>query len=323
MHDLAPDEPPCAPATRRIWVWHPRWGGHYLVRCVATNEGAYALVARHQTRPDAPLLHLSSSSALSTEHLIRKGHFRRTLRFDIQGRLLLTPDAQAMHLTISSRSSTLWCCPGRSARGHFQWQGLKQGVWLSRQWIATKTAAQIDCEVGQMLADPNSDCSFAWNWAQLSDEERFQQLYLPRKGTLNECEHLIRAVLWNDPTITYIPECGFTLHIELIEANSPPILKIKRIARTYVWDFYETFRLSPHYMRLLELVIEGSQLQRNPQIKDKTAARKMWSLFQSSGNLWFVTTTNPTQHERLEARLQLREWLRDKVSPDELTVLLT
>lgn len=56
-------------------------------------------------------------------------------------------------------------------------------------------------------------------------------------------------------------------------------------------------------------------------VKDKNIVKNGHAL-QIDRHQYMLSFPAPTYHERIEAQLQLHEWLRDKVSPTELAELI-
>ena len=71
--------------------------------------------------------------------------------------------------------------------------------------------------------------------------------------------------------------------------------------------------------RLLQLSLEYFPPSLSGDYTETTIFQSIWSYNYES---WQIPVFAPTMHERLEAQLQLRDWLRDKVSPTELAELM-
>ncbi len=323
MGALAPDEPRCAPATYRVWVWSLLWGGYYLVRRVQTAKKESLLVARREKSSDSPLLQLVSDESNAASRL-RKGLFYRTLYFDGEGHLisslgawhsylLLWPELPRWISELRPKSEFFQVWKGPGFRRRLFSYGLRQRIFS--YWWATVPDSQIEREVTEMLQDVEGECAVARRWVQMTERERVSYFCRVWRGTLWECEQLLYAILWSDPT--WSDNLNWWIWMLYMDCStSDDIVRLSEIANDD-----GTHTLSPRLRRLLEIVVEGFGLHRNLELTNK-GKHYHYRIMNWSGAYWTIDVPIPTQHERLEARLHLRDWLQEKVAPEEIPALL-
>lgn len=320
--DLAPAQPLCAPADWRVKT---QWGGdYYLVRAVEFQFDEREVVAHNQHRGDAPLLRLNISKLAADENLIvndiRRGQFERRLAFDSGGSLVVAPGEAEAILRISCFGETLWTSL-QDEQIRFVWQGEAPKFRFGEKWRRLTTDAQIERDIGQMLADDASDCAFAWTWLHGSARQREQSLYRIGCGSLDEVETLLRAICVNGAR--ELIGAGWRLSLNLgvgvgaaTEFYAGGTTEMAR--GSYLKNDDDTRPLAPSQVRLVELVLRHFELWRNWRAQTYTVIQELWK----ASGYWLIPFAAPSMHEVLEARLLLRDFLRDKVSPDEVRELL-
>ena len=167
-----------------------------------------------------------------------------------------------------------------------------------------------------MLADTRSDCAFVWRWMQCDAQEKIQLIFSVDREVVEICERVLCAYAWNHPSwsddtpLKWVFQIGvsscenpkedtFLVGGNGTAANQLNASGYNFFLRTLIWK-----HLDSHKKRKLEEQIAPNQ---------KTYLQH---------HHWIIKVPIPTAHERLEAKLQLRDWLRDKVSPDELAELM-
>ena len=157
----------------------------------------------------------------------------------------------------------------------------------------------------EMLQDPTSLVQFALDWSHLPFQQRLRRAVCLERGTWQELDNLVHAVAYFEPS------CN------------------KGNVKTRLF-FGEGFYLSwnPPYwdtempnVRLRRLAVHIHRYFR-PHRNEILSARHLCVAQQSIEPLVMLELLPPTQHERLEAALFLRDWARGKIPPDELRLLL-
>lgn len=191
-----------------------------------------------------------------------------------------------------------------------------QALWFWRRTPFSPSFSAFDVQGEQARElllrewnDPNSDTRFAWEWPQWNDEER-KLLCCGFKGDFSEMARVMRWVLTGAQTLW---EAGsgwtWTIHPEFA-------------SRGYVTNFSDSGR---HLALSLSAWQEWLFAYFAPDwradwMESHECVQGFWRRI---GALESVRMDEPpTMHERLESRLQLREWLQDKAAPDQIEKLL-
>ena len=327
--DLAPDEPLCAPATHRLtFRKHPQHV--YLVRWVEVGVGPdteYIWMARRESIENSPLLRDERSTSdlkMLFSHLMR-GKFERRLFFDSEFRLASTRDwhfsfclgeAGGTSLTFPV-SRQFYSQQAPPNNGHFRWPHLSEGEHFSRSRRTDTSDVQLEQEVAAILRDADSDGSFTFRWLQLGTRERDQLLFAATRGNIERCEQLLRWILQSDRR--WETEAVWTWDIHL-GSGLGSLYDAQYVAHeSEIYSEKETFPLPVRLRRLLQLTLEYFPPSFKGNFIETTIFQSLWSY---KYERWQIPVFAPTMHERLEAQLALRDWLRDKVSADELAELI-
>jgi len=149
-------------------------------------------------------------------------------------------------------------------------------------------------------------------------------------GTLQECERLLCAALWSDSLYLepfYLEDelangGNWSWKFNMIGFNSRLAASgMNSAIRANVATDESSFVLLSRLHRLAELIFSHFGINCDDEfIKSQINTHG----YGARHNLTYyvVAVPNPTAHERLEAQLHLRDFLRDKVSPDELAELM-
>lgn len=320
MGDLAPDEPLCAPAIARVKIGRWWCRESYLLRPVRTTTFPTEWIARRESSPTAPLLRLFWPPSAELEEILislKQGKFMRVLYFDEQIRLMTSLDVWHYALCIGHDGVAVWSARnGESAA--FGW--LKPNSKLSTLWRAETTDSDIEHYLRQMLKDNDSDCAFALNWLQLSETEKDTLLVQVAHGNLEECRQLLWASLWIDSIWLSSQRWRWNIDIGWGSDYEAPTSDPRVMAsRSDIENEIQGIELSPRLLRLLEIILAHFKLSHNRQTQSKTLVCNIRNL---DNSCWNVPVPTPTAHEILEARLRLRDFLRDKLSPAELNELM-
>lgn len=193
---------------------------------------------------------------------------------------------------------------------HARWQA----TWLDLDLTqALRFRLKHEGDVREQLKrewnTPNSYARFAWEWKQVSSEQK-AAMWQQQQRRLEEMQGLMRWVLWCLPEVWEEAD-ELNLFYTAHEVTSSwfsnwkdrvrhPILTEGHSILVANWGAELQRRFVPlHHIALLEL---------NPDIG-------------FSAEKYPPAVVAPTMHEKLEARLKLREWLEEN-APDKIEALL-
>lgn len=178
-------------------------------------------------------------------------------------------------------------------------------VWASREdahlWARLAPLELLEQFLATVKDDANSDAAHALQWDELPHEKRYQICRPLARGDYSEWQRILGLFtrshhhIWNEDKFSWR-----VAHIPLVCDHKD-------------WDFY--FRFEP-FCEWLQQYFEPSV---DVDLTRKCTAAAQWA---QQGAQVSAKVFRPTQHERLEALLQLRDWLRDKATPLEIESLL-
>ena len=156
--------------------------------------------------------------------------------------------------------------------------------------------------------DESSDAHFAWQWAMLTQEERYLQL-TGFEGNQQELEVVMRSILQGTSKLWRVEKAlEWILSPEEPWSNIDSATDNEEIAYEVVKAWYP----------ILQSYFAPAWQEK--RLTNHLCAQKFW---EQRGFLPVVSVdSSPTAHEQLEAKLQLRNWLADKATPDEAARLL-
>ena len=150
------------------------------------------------------------------------------------------------------------------------------------------------------------------------------------RGTTKECERLLHAALWSDSLYCepfyledeLVNEGNWAWKFNMVGFNA-------RLAnagtdsaiRGHVETDDSSFVLHPRLERLAELIFSHFGVSCNDAFIESQMARYGYGVRHNLTH-YVVPIPAATAHEQLEAHLQLREFLSDKVTSDELAALM-
>ncbi len=163
--------------------------------------------------------------------------------------------------------------------------------------------------------DDSDEVNFAFSWVELSRIEHFDLVYPLRRGTYSEW---IKACEWCALSFefwgTEPKDYKLRFHVEV---NGKIIVgwdtgRAALVELTENSRFHRFARWSHSYF----------SPTRNIELCSRYSCVADWDRGLARNSIVRGSLSRPTQHERLEALLQLREWLADKATPEEIEVLL-
>ncbi|BCM90538.1 hypothetical protein IAD21_02392 [Abditibacteriota bacterium] len=172
-------------------------------------------------------------------------------------------------------------------------------------------ACDIWARLLDKLKDADSDVCFAFEWRNRSEAERENLLLKVERGSIDEFRHLLTCALCIETVVKKQDgNWEWFMEGEISSLNCWPSGDafpkwVDLPIRLRVWEriAFEYFSPSPRH----------SLLHRH------SCARR-W--FNNRPSFLHLAIQTPTQHERLEAALWLRDWAQDKVAPRKLRLLL-
>ena len=242
----------------------------------------------------------------------KKQKFFRVIYFDEQIRLANAPENWRYALHLNADGAPVWRSRG-GATAAFHWNDSRPKLAEVCRFNATDS--QIENELAQMLKSANCDCADALNWLDLNRQQQDRQIYLVRRGTLDEFKSLLRAMIWAEDARSEAKTwmlffSSHTLETGLNDGNFLDSLFMS--GRKETWP-------SPRHKRLLELARREFGLHYALDL-----VRRRSPLPQVAWNDYVldIKIPVPTAHQQLEAKLRLRDWLRGKVCDAELSELM-
>ena len=203
------------------------------------------------------------------------------------------PDAPAPNLVLVESDVLYWCCgPERSSFVPFH---------LIRKLAANAQDAQH--QLYSAWSDRTSDARFAWDWANSTDHKRLY-LLTGYGGDCHEVERAMKMILRNKSSL-WETESRWRWNLSESELSSES------------WSGADNELLEPwnrwvrnHYYPDL-----------NPLLRrEHPCVQELWS--ERVREVRVTVNGPPSMHEQLEAKLWLRDWLKDKATPEQIKELL-
>ncbi len=184
----------------------------------------------------------------------------------------------------------------------------KRGAWIGQNsWRETPFLIDdINVFKSDVWQKPESSVGFALQWSQLSPVEQQKRAVNLAVENWDELTQLVQAVTRIDPaaansTLRAMFYLSGKLHLGYqgvsVDWSVPPN------ARTRRWAFH----IHRHYA---------------PRLNENLAAQHICIARGYLDNLVCLSISSPTQHERLEAALFLRDWAQGKIPEREARLLL-
>ena len=182
----------------------------------------------------------------------------------------------------------------------------KMGAWI-RDFSFGWTPFRLCDETGltlQTITNPDSPAGYALRWSQLPHAQQCERAVCFANGDWKEfCETVHAVACFGAPTVA-TPEHWISFGGEF------------RI-RTEQWGF-GGHNVGVRLRRWAIYIQDYFAPYRNEQL----AAQHLCVAEQSLSPLLSFKLPQPSQHERLEAALTLRAWVKDKIPPHEARLLL-
>ena len=273
------------------------------------NNGLYCrrnprrLLRRHVTH-DGPRPHctwrLSGRATRQLKSLIACAFHRYNMGVKPLRIVHLPELPHAPHVAIERHPYFFWC-PSTNRNSFLQFRLGTRPTGFSPPYREAKS---------QLLdgwKDKSSDARFAWGWASLTKSEK-RRLLTGYDGDSNEMACVMRWIL-NSSTLfwQHAPRWRWAIRVipiqDLLRGHCPSLQLETELAQLEIWNAILRAHFIPRG--------RADLLRDHPCIEDEM--RTLSHVFVGQA---------PTAHEQLEAKLQLREWLRDKATPQQIKDLL-
>lgn len=305
LEELAETEPAVAPALIRFqsgedWFLlrqcKSRYNDPILILCLDVLEAP--LVRTHWPSSAASL----RRALKQPETLLQQGKWRRKLRYE--------PASDELILRVWTETSQ-WTSPLNPDHG--RWKFPHQ---ITLDWLLRASDNEIRAQTQKLLQDPKSDCQFALNWLSLDEDERSSLALCARKGSYKE---LIQVLRWI--TLVHCSDLiGNDTHLNLYVD--------RREDEDYEYSDDDIKLFDEDWENLIPSVSAficfkfACRYFRPAYRKDLAYYTAIQEELKGKPFRQFIYFSVPSHHERLEAQLLLRDFLRDKVSPAELCELM-
>ena len=229
----------------------------------------------------------------------RNAFVEKTVRKAIKGWGLTFGYAARVPLSVTQGATPQWIFLLHDA-SQGAWQGELPGCSTP---FAIKDRSEISLDAMQ---NAETSLGFASQWSQLSREEQMRRAICFCNGTLEELERLVAAVALLDPALKE-QSCQAFFYVDatfiLGRRTFAQFERAAPNARRRRWAFYFGRYFAPHL---------------DPFLKERHLCIKHSYI----STLVSLSLSPPTQHERLEAALTLRDWAKDKIPEREARLLL-
>ena len=308
MEDVEPSEPMIAPAAARIRVGED-WC--LLRECVNKNSDGTVVFLRLEDA-GAPIVKAHRSDydgrldrALKhPDKFLSKSYWNRQFIFQENPYLVLRVFTRVAQWTREVR---------------LDWGRWQFPFPITLDWLLRTPEAEIRREAKLLLQDPQSDCSFALRWASVDENEKADIALRTAKGSVGECRNVLKWTLIHHYTDDV--ENGDWMGIYTSRSDKSPFknkLDMDDFCRFHDANWSQV-ELPEEVERCFALAYSYFRLSYKSELRSYTAIN---DILKERPYLQMIYFSAPSQHEILEATLQLRDFLRDKVSPDELAELM-
>ena len=320
LEECAEDEPAIAPASARVRVGED-W---YLLRGASVDYYTSCVFLRLDA-PDAPIVvgHCYDMDGMDVDEKLKE---MQRCPQEILQKLF-------WHRRVDSGRKSVLNLPLklRLYTNEAEWEvkldvdgNFSTAPWefsCSAEWLLRASNQEVLSQVQEHLQDDMGDCAFALRWIDLADEEKSIESTSLKNGNWDDLATVLRCIAWECYADDLREDSEWEVSIEI--ADDAPESK---------WDECEVddvfsmrtgdeldYAFSSEAARCLEILHSEYRPCYRQALLVYSAVKDVvdHGCFRRS-----FAVALPTQHERLEAHLRLREWLRGKVAPEEIPALL-
>lgn len=187
--------------------------------------------------------------------------------------------------------------------------------WAPQEWANFPLNIAGDF-IKTLVHDSQSQCGFAFQWINNDWPSRYRMFLATHRGSLDQCEKALIQVAYVFAAQKQNEGRGlWTVKVDQSDADPTNPFLWSQIKRDFELRFDgEAIEFSDEQIQLLRIIHCYFML----------FYRQRVSLSQNkAGEIeWRFEVPSSSQHERMEAHLQLREWLQGKVAPEEIAGLV-
>lgn len=311
---LSEEEPLVAPSLFNFRVNFPDESVVFLARKVSFASGGQEIWIKRQAAPATLRLHglSAEADAQAIVNYYDKNVWTRWILLDENFQPARHMDAVVHRVFLLKGGTIYWAKTGTKP-----YQFKLTEVPERYRWSEYYSTSEIARLIRKQVKDPRSDCAFCFRWSNLSITERNEWIYHTESETFAECQRILQLWMLTGDWWERAEEmvCVFDdlpSENNSVKARPNPL---EDVGVRPVDDEHGWVETSSVQRRMLAIVDQHFGLYYDEE------CRQHQQLGLKRPHCWYLSVKQPTFHERLEARLQLRDWLRDKVSPEELASL--
>lgn len=321
---LATGESLCAPADARVRVESGPRAGDYLVRTVKTPRSGKILAARREALP-SPLLYVHHGGTLGddTAGKIEREMFNRLLYFDSNCRLMTELGNYDYHLIIHAgdKGDVNWRSRGsdevnlRCFDRNPRWR-------CPLDWKFDTPDEGIERDINRMLRDDDSYFAVAHGWKMLDAQQQGRRLVRFVNGDWDEFTrclyNLVLSFDDHDPDVEW--ELTIRVHKRSNFASETEFFAML-LMETHLLAGAKYHRLSGIQSQIFEALLRYFYPLWDEELEKLLIHHEIYTGQESNFPIQVIVPV-ASAHQRLEARLQLRDFLRDKVGAPKLAELM-
>ena len=328
--DLASGELLCAPADERVRVESGPRAGDYLVRFLNTHYGGKIQVARREL-PLSPLLYVINHefSGDDSARKIEGQLFNRLLYFDGDIRLNTAFNNWVYSLVMfaGDRGDVEWNFRPRAPLSGINLRRFDEKTRTTRwlcpvNWTSNTPDEQIERDLNQMLRDKDSYFALAHDWNFSSEGEQARRLARLANGDWDELMCCLRNLVLSFDELD--ASAQWTLSSRVPKPGNDENeadFSAQMLRETHLTGGDQHHGLTGVQAQLFEAIARYFHPAWNLELNDLLVRHEIRT-GQEINFPFKVTVPAASAHPRLEARLQLRDFLRDKIGAPELAALM-
>ena len=328
--DLPPGEPLCAPADARVRVESGPRAGDYLVRFLNTHYGGEIIVARREA-PVSPLIYLIQHQFAGDDiaRKIEQQMFNRLLFFDGDHRLARSTSDWDYQIVIEAgeRGDIDWISRDKGDIERINLRSFNEKTQTTRwrcplDWTFDTTDEQIECDIQQMLRDEESYFAVTRGWNFSSNEARGRRLLRFANGDWDELMRCLHNLVLSFDELDAGAEWELIsrIHKRSHFASENEFLAML-LRETHLVAGAKYHRLGELQPRIFEAMMRYFAPVWNGELEDLLKLHGIWDGSETNFPIQ-IRVPAASAHQRLEARLQLRDWLRDHAGAPRLAALM-
>ena len=321
---MAESENLCAPALERVRVESGAYAGSYLVRTFNNGNGFDSVVARRESL-GASLIYISDFVIPDWSLIagkIERGEVYRYVYFDSDYHLTSSVGKHHFELSLGNEGLIHWLIAD-SWRIRIRRAGQDENYRHGVTWDCETPVESIERDIQQLLNEEDSSFAFAHHWVSLGWREQEKRYLLFANGDVEELKRWIRGLVGGlgkfDPNMKWELRLKIRMRSDF-ESDDDYLDDI--VGSTQLVSRAGEFRLSANNSLALKELLRYFYPHRSAALQDELEFHGVDYQAKENPMAMSFVVPIPTAHDRLEAQLLLRAFLRGKVSPDELAELM-